>query len=1025
MYQNLKERTMSKYLGIFVAIILLFTCFVYAEPVDISTAEKVAEAKLIINEKSDFHIEDVFELKDEEGALLAYVFNLYPQGYIGISSDTDIAPVIVYSYRTNFVPQDTPDNLCYQLLKTDMQLRLEAIPFTDPELKSSNSLIWQKYLQQDTSCFSKGRGIWPPPGTTSTGGWIETHWHQSYPYNMFCPNGWPVGCLATSMAQVIDYHRWIDDAEFDDSDDYVVTSVYPPFTIDDDWQQYGFLSFPDLNTYLDSIRAYYSTNRELTYELAAALSFACGVALEMQYAPDGSGAYMSDADDALLYKFGYDSATYYWSSNPSFYPSLQNNMMNALPVLLGISGAGGHAIICDGLNNDDNPATYHLNFGWGGSSDGWYTLPNGLPSGFDAVDNAVMNIDGGTRPYLIIDEVLVSETSGDGDGVVNPGESAKIRVRLYNKPIFNTATNVTAILRSNDPRVTILDSVGSYSDIPPGSSQLNLIDPFELEFAEGIGACSIEFDLYVTSNDGDYYPTLPFTVGVSLNQAGWPMQLFIEIKTAPAVADIDEDGDLEIIFATDDGKVYCCDYAGNLLPGFPFDTQGNVWGSPALADIDGTGGLEIIVGSRSRKLFVLTGTGDTLFTFSTPSDIVCTPVACDINGDGSNEIIFTTVARKLYIIDSSGNDLPGFPILMPSPLYMGVGVAITDIDGDGSDEIIAGCQNGNVYCVDITSAEIQWTATLEGQIHGSPTIVEINNISKIVSPTSTGKIFIISSEGEIENELTLSGDVTSPVVLDIDGGEEPAFSELEIIAGTSTGYLYVMNWNGTPLNSNWPYSVGSSIMSVPIIADIDNDGIMDIVFGANDGALYGLNANGELLQDFPLDSETNAIKSPPSIDDVDIDGDYEIVFGTSAGLWIVDYKAQYDEFFVLWPMYRYNFGRTGAVSWISPPWIFDDECVQDEYRYFIAQNFPNPVSNITTISFGLVPGDLSDVCIKIYNLKGQLVYTGYPSQLNPGKNQFTWDGKNNMGHPVKNGVYFYRLETANYQSELQKMILLR
>lgn len=1014
---------MSKFIGIFIVIILLFTCFVYAEPVDMDTAEKVAETKLIAKDKSEFYIMDVFELKDEEETL-AYVFNLYPQGYIAISTDTDITPVIVYSFRSNFDPQDIPDNICYQLLKRDMQLRLEAIPFTGPELKSSNNLAWQKYLEQDMSYFRKGRGIWPPPGSTSTGGWIETQWDQMYPYNMFCPNNWPVGCLSTAMVQVINYHRYIDDANFDDTDDYVVSSVSPSFTIDDDWQQYGFLSFPDLNTYLDSIRAYYSTNRELTYELIAALSFAGGVSVDMQYAPDGSGAYLSDADNALLYKFGYDSATYYWSSYPNFYSLLQEDMENARPALLGISGAGGHAIICDGLNTDDNPPTYHLNFGWGGNSDGWYTLPNGMPAGFNAVDNAVMNIEGGTLPYLVIDEVLVAESSGDGDNVANPGESAKIRVRLYNKPIFNIATNVTAKLRSDDPRVTIIDSVGTYNNIAPGASQLNLTDPFEVEIEEGIGMCSIEFDLYVTSNDGDYHPTLPFTMEVSLYQAGWPMQLFTEIKTAPAVADIDGDGSVEIIFAGDNGEVYCTDYAGNSLPGFPFDTQGNVWGSPALADIDGTEGLEIIVGSRSRKLFVLTNTGDTLFTYSTPADIVSTPVADDLNGNGGNEIIFTTVGRELYVIDSSGNALTGFPITLPSPLYVGAGVATADIDTDGSKEIIAGCQDGNVYCIDFDSAEIQWTAELEGQIHGSPTIVEVNNVSKIVTPTSTGKIFIISSAGTVENEITLSGDVTSPVVMDIDGGEDVEFSELEIIAGSSTGRLYVMNWDGTHLSSNWPYNVGAPIVSVPAIADIDNDGLMDIIFGSNNGDLYAININGEVLQDFPMECVTGSIKSPPSIEDIDSDGDYEVVFGTSEGLWIVDYKTLYDGPSVFWPMYRYNLARTGAVGWISVG-ISDEEYVQDEYKYFIRQNFPNPVSTTTTISFGLVPGDVQDVCIKIYNLKGQLVYTGYPSQLNPGANQFTWDGKNNMGKPVKNGIYFYRLETANYQSELQKLILLR
>ncbi len=51
---------------------------------------------------------------------------------------------------------------------------------------------------------------------------------------------------------------------------------------------------------------------------------------------------------------------------------------------------GGHAIVCDGYN--DTTEKFHLNMGWNGNSDGWYSLPSGMPSGYNAVKGYVYNL---------------------------------------------------------------------------------------------------------------------------------------------------------------------------------------------------------------------------------------------------------------------------------------------------------------------------------------------------------------------------------------------------------------------------------------------------------------------------------------------------------------------------------------------------------------------------------------------------------------------------------------------------------
>ena len=1023
---------MKKLLFVFLIITLFSTGSLLSISVDSDLATQVANMHLIIYDKDDFQIDNLFELKDNDGKILSYVFNLMPKGYIAISTDTDITPVIAYSFRNNFSPEDIIQNIFYQMLKKDMQLRLEAIPLTSEDIKSKNNLFWTNYEKENINFFKgRGRGIWPTPGTTTTGGWIETQWNQNpSPYWDYCPldpehgGRCVVGCVATALAQIINYHRYINEASFDDSDDYTSASTYPYIHIDDDWYIRNFPPFPTLNTYLDEIRAVYLTNDALSNHLIAALSFACGVAVHMGYSSEGSGAYVyypghNDLRDALIFKFVYDTAVGYYSSNPNFYSVMADNMMDAQPAALSILGSGGgHAIICDGYDSGgDN--LFHLNFGWGSTNVSWYSLPDGMPSGFYAVNRAVMNIEGGILPFLEIDSYLISEVTGDFDGNVNPGETIDLRIWLSNGETFITATDIVAILRCDDPRATILDSIGTYNNISPGSSGLNLIDPFTIEFAEGIGVCTIDFTLHVTSNIV-YSADLDFSIDVVFDQSGWPIEIINGVLGCPALVDIDSNGEIDVIFGDKNGDVHCCDKSGNEFPGFPFNTGDQIYGSVAIADINGDDTLNIVVGSRSNNIYVLKPNGDVLFSFASTGNILCTPVISDIDNNGSYEIIFQTIFKDLYVIDSSGANYPNFPITLPNFMYSGVGVAVADIDGDDAKEIIVGCSDGNIYCIN-TSADTVWTAETSGAIRSAPTIVKFEEDYKIVAGSSTGKLYIISSDGVVEDEITLSGEIrTSPVVVNFDSSPLKGFNDLEIVVGTMTGKLYVVDWAGNIL-SGFPYNTGTAIESTPIIADINDDGLFDIIFGCNDKNLYAITTNGGMVSDFPIYCSYD-IKSPPAIIDIDEDGDYEIAVGTISGLWIIDYKSPYGDSSILWPMYRYDLERTGLVDWTPPHSVNDNP---NQYRYFIAQNFPNPVKIFTTISFGLAANYNKNAQINIYNIKGQLVKKCEMQNAKCGLNEVIWNGLDTNGNKVANGIYLYRLETDNYKSEIKKIILLR
>ena len=114
---------------------------------------------------------------------------------------------------------------------------------------------------------------------------------------------------------------------------------------------------------------------------------------------------------------------------------------------------------------------------------------------------------------------------------------------------------------------------------------------------------------------------------------------------------------------------------------------------------------------------------------------------------------------------------------------------------------------------------------------------------------------------------------------------------------------------------------------------------------------------------------------------------------------------------------RYLFDATGGIA-------VDDEFTQSPDMNLQLQNYPNPMKSSTTISFSIHSASwrTKNAEIKIYNLKGQLV-----KQLSIGnsKSSIEWDGKDKNNKPVSSGIYFYRLETENYQSSVKKLLLLR
>ena len=245
-------------------------------------------------------------------------------------------------------------------------------------------------------------------------GFLGSHWTQDFPYNQLCPRD-PVngnsyscaGCPAIAMGQIINYLRTTQDTRFSDSDDYAHNYAGRKYIIDDDWESLQFPSFSQLNVMLDSVDVTYERGEELPDLLAAAVVFACGTALRQVYTAEGSGTFYVDQAYEAYQRFGFTDCQLFRDPDSLMYATLISNLQAGYPAHLAVenpAGTVGHNVVVDGYRESDGK--FHINFGYGGSLDNWYDIPD--PSfyyGMTKVEGIILNIIPTDGPMTVHESV--------------------------------------------------------------------------------------------------------------------------------------------------------------------------------------------------------------------------------------------------------------------------------------------------------------------------------------------------------------------------------------------------------------------------------------------------------------------------------------------------------------------------------------------------------------------------------------------------------------------------------------------
>ena len=366
----------------------------------------LADARLAANHRLErdgmagsFTIEGVSGLSGDDGTMLAYVFDLSPSGYVVVSADDAMPPVPAYSYSSDFGGGEGQTFGMSDLLAIDIENRMACAGLISEEAALANARSWEAATSglADPG-FPAMLEQWPAAGTTPTGGWLMENWTQGSPYNAYCPMDLTAssrsvaGCPAVAMGMIVDNLETTNSTRFSDSDDY--HHVYlENYWIDDDCVAHDFPDWSELNDMLDILDTHYEQSTPLTNSDKAALVFACGSACKQVYSASGSGTFgVGQAHDAYT-RFGFENCELLDAESDSLFEKLSQNMIDALPAHLAIVDAGwqyGHNIVVDGYNTDEY---YHFNFGWGGSTNGWYQFPlSGMPYQMNIIEGLVLNI---------------------------------------------------------------------------------------------------------------------------------------------------------------------------------------------------------------------------------------------------------------------------------------------------------------------------------------------------------------------------------------------------------------------------------------------------------------------------------------------------------------------------------------------------------------------------------------------------------------------------------------------------------
>ncbi|MEM8860120.1 MAG: DUF4842 domain-containing protein, partial [Chloroflexota bacterium] len=260
--------------------------------------------------------------------------------------------------------------------------------------------------------------------------------------------------------------------------------------------------------------------------------------------------------------------------------------------------------------------------------------------------------------------------------------------------------------------------------------------------------------------------------------------------------------------------------------GLEADVESRYTASPAVADLDNDGDFEIVIGDLIKGQVTLFDISQNeIWTNGTEGGVRATAVVEDIDFDGDLEVIVGDEAGYLHAWHHDGQIVSSFPISVTTSRLL-ASPTIGDINNDGEVEIIQVGSDSQVYALD-TSGNLLWSADLSflqdkygaQTSNGAPALedIDVDGDIEIIVPTQSGAVMVFDHDGNLVWTYATDDAISStPVVANFD----PDNPGVEILFGSGDTYLYVLDRNGELL---WRRSTGWIIRGSPMLLDSDGD----------------------------------------------------------------------------------------------------------------------------------------------------------------------------------------------------------
>ena len=363
-------------------ITLAFATQLQAEQIGVTEAQNIAykfarkSGRLKATTGTDVKL--VYTENADNGSNSFYVFNTAGNGFVIVSGESNTEEVLGYSDGGAFDPANIPPAMLDLFDQYKSEVNYAATLDIDANPASTVA-----------------------PSRKAIAPLCATKWNQSAPFNNMCPmyddsRRCVTGCTATAMAQVMKYHN--HPAKGTGSMSYTPTINGTATQITLDFSQTTF-------DWDNMLNIYSSSATEAQNNAVATLMYNCGVACQMGYGLS-SGATHANAAIGYASFFSYDKSVQRafrkFYSITGWNDLIYNELANNRPVhYAGYNTEAGHSYVCD----------FHINWGWGGMSDGYFKLSALTPSnqgiggsnaGYNANQEIIYNIkpdEGGSYAY--------------------------------------------------------------------------------------------------------------------------------------------------------------------------------------------------------------------------------------------------------------------------------------------------------------------------------------------------------------------------------------------------------------------------------------------------------------------------------------------------------------------------------------------------------------------------------------------------------------------------------------------------